>query len=209
MTRECAKEKLARIHKATKSLAAQGDIKDLSIYAIAREAAMAASSVYHHYPNVEDLVCRMTQEELEGFKQVLLDAIEPDKIRSWKDINYQIEIGFANHYNSNCFIRKVILGHHAFHSVYNLDESNDLLLGDVAESVYRRFFDLPPLPQDVNIFSIAMQAADRVYGLRLNTEEAIPEHMIREAVRLTERYLGGYLPEYLPPASKDLSNKAI
>lgn len=208
MTRECAQEKIQRIHNAALNLAERIDINDLSIYSVAREAGIAASSVYHHYPNVEALVYRLTEEVLAGFEDLLVASINPDEVHHWSDINRQFEMAFANFYNENVFARKVILGHHTYHSVRLMDEANDLKLGKIMEEQFRRFYELPPLPTDVNIFSIAMQVADRVYSLGLDVEEHIPDYMIREAVRLTESYLGGYLPRYLPKPSMtaDMAN---
>ncbi|WED23435.1 hypothetical protein L3Q72_19540 [Vibrio sp. JC009] len=76
-----------------------------------------------------------------------------------------------------------------------------MVLGRRVESIYRRFFDIPTLPSSINIFAIALQAADKVYSLSYREHHCIEAEMAEEGIRLSEAYLGLYLPHMCPRIS--------
>ena len=59
---------------------------------------------------------------------------------------------------------------------------------------------LPALPQDVDIFALAMQAADKLLAVGYQQAGALSDPICREATRLMTAYLSVYLPPVLPPA---------
>lgn len=198
MKKESTQQRLERIHNAATSLVAQRDVNSISIYDVAKEAAIAASTVYHHYPNIEALMYRLMEDIFEDFKSVLQDAVIPENIHHWSDINRMIEQGFVDYYSNNPLVQRILLGQHTYASIRHADAQNDLLLAQYVEEIYRRHFILPELPKDVNIFAIALQVADKVYSMNYRENGSIPPEMAREAITVTESYLGVYLPKVLP-----------
>ncbi|WP_064604672.1 TetR/AcrR family transcriptional regulator [Photobacterium sp. J15] len=198
MKKESTKQRLERIHTAATNLVSQRDVNSISIYDVAKEAAIAASTVYHHYPNIEALMYRLMEDIFEDFKSVLQNAIVPEKINHWSDINRMIEQGFVTYYNNNPLVQRILLGQHTYASIRHADAQNDLVLAEYVEEIYRRHFVLPELPKDVNIFAIALQVADKVYSMNYRENGSIPPEMAREAITVTEAYLNVYLPKMLP-----------
>jgi len=122
----------------------------------------------------------------------------PEDIHHWTDINRMIEQGFVNYYSNNPLVQRILLGQHTYASIRHADAQNDLLLAEYVEQIYRQYFILPELPKDVNIFAIALQVADKVYSMNYRENGNIPNEMAREAIIVTEAYLGVYLPKILP-----------
>lgn len=198
MKKESTEQRLERIHKAAISLASQRNVNSISIYDVAKEAAIAASTVYHHYPNIESLICELMNDVFSDFLNVLENAVDAEKVHHWSDINRMIEQSFVNYYMTTPLAQHTLLGQHTYATVRHADAQNDLLLGQKVEEIYRKFYVLPELPGDVNIFAIALQVADKVYSMNYRENGEIAPEMAREAVVLTEAYLGAYLPKYMP-----------
>ncbi|MDB1124015.1 TetR/AcrR family transcriptional regulator [Vibrio algarum] len=198
MKKESTEQRLERIHEAAVTLASRRSVDSISIYDVAKEASIAASTVYHHYPNIESLICELMKGIFDDFIHVLEDSIVEDQIHHWSDINRMIEQGFVDYYRKSPLAQHTLLGQHTYASVRTEDARNDLLLGLKVEQIYRRYFVLPELPKDVNIFAIALQVADKVYSLNFRQIGEIEPEMAREAQVITEAYIGAYLPKILP-----------
>lgn len=198
MKKESTEQRLERIHNAAITLASRRNVDSISIYDIAKEASIATSTVYHHYPNIESLICELMKGIFEDFSDVLDKAVEGEIIHHWSDINRMIERGFVAYYRSSPLAQHTLLGQHTYASVRSEDAQNDLLLGQKVEAIYRSHFELPELPKDVNIFAIALQVADKVYSMNYRENGEIAPEMEREARVLTEAYIGAYLPKILP-----------
>ncbi len=133
----------------------------------------------------------------DDFLSVLDTAVESDKVTHWSDINRMIEQSFVDYYMSTPLAQHTLLGQHTYATVRHADAQNDQLLGQRVEAIYRQFYTLPELPKDVNIFAIALQVADKVYSMNYRENGEIAPEMAREAIVLTEAYLGVYLPKHL------------
>ncbi|OON37123.1 TetR family transcriptional regulator [Izhakiella australiensis] len=197
MRKEPTEHRLQRIREAAVQLASQRSVNMISIYDVAREAAIAASTVYHHYPNIEALICELMNDVFRDFSEILQHAVDDSQVKHWTDINRMIEKSFVNYYRNTPLVQHILLGQHTYSSIRHADAQNDLLLGKQVEDIYQRYFILPALPQDVNIFSIALQVADKVYSMNYREGGEIAPEMAREAIIITEAYLGSYLPKNL------------
>jgi len=201
MKRESTEQRLERIHNAAITLASRREVDSISIYDVAKMASIAASTVYHHYPNIESLICELMKGIFADFLEVLDNAVIDEEVHHWSDINRMIEQGFVAYYRETPLAQHTLLGQHTYASVRSEDAQNDLLLGERVEQIYRKHFELPELPKDVNIFAIALQVADKVYSMNYRENGQIAPEMAREAQVLTEAYLGAYLPKILPRKS--------
>jgi hypothetical protein len=60
------------------------------------------------------------------------------------------------------------------------------------------FTQVPPRPDDVDVFALAIELADRVYARSVQLHDQITARMAEEGMRVFDAYLGLYLPPYLP-----------
>lgn len=190
-------KKLDIIHKAAVKLIERREANDISIYDIAKECGMSTSTVYHHFSNIESLFQSLIKDVFKDFDCILDTCVLSDKIKHWSDINRMIESGYVKYYEDNAIAQRLILSRHTFTSINNSDVENDYLLGKRVESIYRKYFNIPDLPENINIFAIALQTADKVYSLSYREYGCIKSEMAEEAIRLTQAYLGLYLPNQL------------
>ncbi len=197
MQKVSKEKKLDRIHGAVMKLIERREANDISIYDISRECGMATSTVYHHYPNIEHLFQSLMEDVFTDFDAILDNCINPDEVKHWSDINQMIESGYVKYYEDNAIAQKLILSRHTFTSINHSDVENDFILGKRVEKIYRSYFNIPELPENINIFAIALQTADKVYSLSYREHGCIRNDMAEEAVRLTQAYLGLYLPNQM------------
>lgn len=187
-------EKLRRIHEAVSQLMLRREVTDISMYDVAKECKMATSTVYHHYPNIENLFQHLLDNVFIDFDELLENSVNKNKVTHWHDINRMIESAYVNYYNNSPIAAKLILGRHTFTDLGHADMENDLLLGRRVEKIYREYFDIPTLPEAMNILAISLQVADKIYSLSYRQYGQItPEHA-NEAIRLTQSYLSLYIP---------------
>ena len=78
------------------------------------------------------------------------------------------------------------------------DSQHDLELGQLMHGLFMRHFELPVLPQEVDVFALAMELGDRVYARSIQINGSITPRMAEEGARVVDAYLGLYLPPYLP-----------
>lgn len=197
MQKVSKEKKLDRIHDAVMKLIERREANDISIYDISKECGMATSTVYHHYPNIEHLFQSLMEDVFTDFDAILDNCIKPNEVNHWSDINRMIESGYVKYYEDNAIAQKLILSRHTFTSINHSDVENDFVLSQRVEDIYRSYFNIPELPEHINIFAIALQTADKVYSLSYREHGCIKSDMAEEAVRLTQAYLGLYLPNQI------------
>ena len=194
MKKESTEQKLNRIHTAAINLVESRDVNNISIYDISREAGIASSTIYHHYPKVESIFEHLMTIVFKDFDAVLYGAIDPEKVNHWSDINRMIETAFIDFYRKNKMVQNMLLCAHTLSSVRSKDLENDIRIGQLVDGIYRQYFDIPKQPAHVNIFTVSLQLADRVYSLDYRKLGYISDVMAKEAIRVTEAYLSLYIP---------------
>ncbi|KAB1176179.1 TetR/AcrR family transcriptional regulator [Photobacterium damselae] len=204
MRRESTEHRLERIHRAVRKLIERRDISDISIYDVAKEASIATSTVYHHYRNISELFDFLMSSVFSDFEKVLYSSIDETKINHWSDINRMIEEGFVRYYREDLLVQKLLLSQHTFSSIRHADVENDAYLGILVDGIYRKYFNIPSQPQHVNIFTVALQLADKVYSLNYRNNGSIDADMAEEAIKVTQSYLSLYLPHCIPKNSYEL-----
>lgn len=189
-----AEQKIQKINEAVVELMEKREATDISMYDVAKQCGMATSTVYHHYPNIETLFHSLLNNVFEEFESLLENCIIASKIDHWTDINKMIESAYVKYYNNNPIAKKLILGQHTFSQLCHADTENDLKLGEQTEAIYRKYFEIPQLEQPINIFSISLQVADKIYSMSYRKYGYITPELAQEAIRLTESYLKLYIP---------------
>lgn len=196
--RASSQERIDRILDATVTLLGQRSLSDLSIYAIAAQADIPPSSVYHFFPQLADVLAALAQRVFAELDAVLGVAPEDAAPSGWADLVERVEERFQQYYQSHPAARELLLGAHELAGIRQADRQHDSFLGDSLRAYLARHYQLPALPLDVDIFTLAMQAADKLLAIDHQQHGRLTAPMRREAKRMMVAYLGLYLPPILP-----------
>lgn len=206
MTRPAAPRKLraasqARVDSildAARELLAVEGAASLSIYSVAERAGIPPSSVYHFFASVPALLEALTADIHAAFRASLQAPIEHERLFSWRDLSRLVEQRMLEIYNADAAARQLILAQHGLAEINQADRQHDLELGRLMQEVFDRHFQLPALPEDIDVFALAMELGDRVYARSIQMHGEITPRMAEEALRVFDAYLGLYLPPFLP-----------
>ncbi|MCF3195087.1 TetR/AcrR family transcriptional regulator [Pseudomonas bubulae] len=183
---------------AARTLLAVEGVASLSIYSVAERAQIPPSSVYHFFAGVPALLQALTGDVHAAFRACLQAPIDHQALGSWRDLSRIVEQRMLTIYNEDAAARQLILAQHGLTEVTQADRQHDLELGQLMHALFMRHFELPVLPQDVDVFTLAMELGDRVYARSIQLHEHITSRMAEESMRVVDAYLGLYLPPFLP-----------
>ena len=178
-------------------LAAEG-VASLSIYSVAERANIPPSSVYHFFASVPALLEALTADIHAAFRASLQAPIGHEQLNDWRDLSRVVELRMLNIYNADAAARQLILAQHGLAEINQADRQHDIELGQLMLEVFDRHFLLPALPDDVDVFALAMELSDRVYARSIQLHGEITPRMAEEGMRVFNAYLGLYLPPFLP-----------
>jgi AcrR family transcriptional regulator len=182
---------------ARELLAAEG-VASLSIYSVAERAQIPPSSVYHFFASVPAMLEALTADVHAAFRASLQAPVDHDTLHSWRDLSRIVEMRMLKIYNDDAAARQLILAQHGLTEVNQADRQHDIELGHLMFEVFDRHFQLPTLPDDVDVFALAMELGDRVYARSMQLHEQITPRMAEEGMRVFDAYMGLYLPPFLP-----------
>ncbi|WP_122559499.1 TetR/AcrR family transcriptional regulator [Pseudomonas viridiflava] len=186
---------------AARTLLASEGVASLSIYSVAERAGIPPSSVYHFFASVPALLEALTADIHAAFRASLQAPIEHDSLDSWRDLSRVVEMRMLDIYNADAAARQLILAQHGLTEINQADRQHDIELGHLMLDVFNRHFHLPALPDDVDVFALAMELGDRVYARSVQLHGEITPRMAVEGMRVFDAYVGLYLPVYLPKIS--------
>ena len=191
-------ERKRAILAATRELMETTSINNLSLYQIADRAGIPPSSLYHFFPKLENLLGALVEEIFVAFDSLLDEPLDPESIHHWTDITRVLQSRFVEYYRQHKYVRDLILGQHIISNIHHADFIHDDLLGIKTREHHQKLFHLPTLPDNYNIFAIALQVADKVYALSYQEFGNITDTMAREGRRAAQAYLGLYIPDIVP-----------
>ncbi len=196
--RASSQARIAAILDAARALLADEGSGGLSIYSVAERADIPPSSVYHFFPSVPALLQGLTGEVHAAFRACLEQPVDHAALRDWRDLARLVEERTLAVYADDAAARQLILASHGLAEVTQADRQHDVQLGQAMRALFERHFELPPLPPDIEIFSLAMELGDRVYALSVQRHGLITERLAEEGMRVIDAYLWLYLPPCLP-----------
>ncbi|WP_122571071.1 TetR/AcrR family transcriptional regulator [Pseudomonas viridiflava] len=182
---------------AARTLLASEGVASLSIYSVAERAGIPPSSVYHFFASVPALLEALTADIHAAFRASLQAPIEHDSLDSWRDLSRVVEMRMLDIYNADAAARQLILAQHGLTEINQADRQHDIELGHLMLEVFNRHFHLPALPDDVDVFALAMELGDRVYARSVQLHGEITPRMAVEGMRVFDAYVGLYLPPFL------------
>jgi AcrR family transcriptional regulator len=183
---------------AARALLASDGVASLSIYNVAERAEIPPSSVYHFFASVPALLEALTADVHAAFRESLQQPIDHEQLNNWHDLSRLVESRMLNIYNEDAAARQLILAQHGLTEVNQADRQHDIELGNLMHELFARHFQLPALPDDVDVFALALELADRVYARSMQLHDTISPRMAEEGMRVFDAYMGLYLPPYLP-----------
>lgn len=183
---------------AARTLLAAEGVSSLSIYSVAERAEIPPSSVYHFFASVPALLEALTGDVHAAFRACLQAPIAHESLNTWHDLSRIVERRMLSIYSEDAAARQLILAQHGLTEVTRADRQHDLELGQLMHALFMRHFELPALPQDVDVFALAMELGDRVYARSIQLHDSITPRMAEEGQRVFDAYLGLYLPPFLP-----------
>ncbi|MES2817523.1 MAG: TetR/AcrR family transcriptional regulator [Pseudomonadota bacterium] len=196
--RASSQARIAVILEAARALLAEQGIASLSIYSVAERAQIPPSSVYHFFASVPALLEALTAQIHATFRASLEAPVDAAMLRDWRDLSRVVEERMLAIYASDAAARQLILTQHGLTEINQADRQHDIELGRLMQALFDRHFPLPALPEDVDVFALAMELGDRVYARSVQQHGSITPRLAEEGMRVFDAYLGLYLPIYLP-----------
>ena len=196
--RASSQSRIAVILAAARELLAEQGVASLSIYSVAERAQIPPSSVFHFFASVPALLEALTADIHGAFRACLQEPIEHDSLRDWRDLSRLVEQRMLAIYAADAAARQLILAQHGLAEVTQADRQHDIELGQAMQVLFDRHFPLPQLPDEVDVFALAMELGDRVYARSVQLHGEITPRMAEEGMRVFDAYLGLYLPPLLP-----------
>lgn len=196
--RASSQARIDSILAAARTLLADEGVASLSVYSVAERAQIPPSSVYHFFASVPALLEALTGDVHRAFRACLQAPIDSHALHTWHDLSRLVEQRMLAIYNQDAAARQLILAQHGLSEVIQADRQHDIELGDLLRTVFAEHFQLPVLPEDVQVFALAMELGDRVYARSVQLHGVITPRMAEEGMRVFDAYIGLYLPPYLP-----------
>lgn len=201
--RQRSQARIDAILAAARSILAEAGVAGLSVYAVAELAEIPPSSVYHFFPSVPALLEGLTADIHAAFRACLQAPIDSHSLTTWRDLSRLVEERMLGLYNEDAAARQLILAQHGLSEVTQADRQHDIELGALMQALFARHFVLPQLPEEVDVFTLAMELGDRVYARSVQMHGVITPRLAEEGMRVFDAYLGLYLPPYLARRSED------
>ncbi|MCY1364930.1 Bacterial regulatory protein, tetR family [compost metagenome] len=196
--RASSQARIAGILAAARALLAEQGVAGLSIYTVAERAQIPPSSVYHFFASVPALLEALTADVHAAFRACLREPVEHAALRDWRDLARLVEQRMLAIYAADTAARQLILAQHGLSEVTQADRQFDIELGQQMQALFARHFVLPPLPDDIDVFALAIELSDRVYARSVQLHGVITPRLAEEGMRVFDAYLGLYLPPLLP-----------
>ncbi|CAE6883881.1 MULTISPECIES: TetR/AcrR family transcriptional regulator [Pseudomonas] len=202
--RASSQARIAAILTVARDLMAEQGVASLSIYNVAERAAIPPSSVYHFFASVPALLEALTADIHAAFRACLQEPVEHTQLRDWRDLSAIVEQRMLAIYARDPAARQLILAQHGLSEITQADRQHDIELGAQMRNLFARHFMLPPLPDDIDVFALAMELGDRVYARSVQLHGTISPRLAEEGMRVFDAYLSLYLPPLLPKRPEPL-----
>ncbi|QKE65361.1 TetR/AcrR family transcriptional regulator [Aquipseudomonas campi] len=203
--RASSQARIALILDAARALLSEQGFNGLSIYSVAERAEIPPSSVYHFFASVPALLEALTADIHAAFRDCLLQPVAHAELHDWRDLSRIVEQRMLAIYARDSAARQLILAQHGLAEVVQADRQHDLELGRLMQALFERHFPLPHLPEDIDVFALAMELGDRVYARSVQLHGVITPRLAEEGMRVFDAYLSLYLPPALPKRRLPLS----
>lgn len=173
------------------------DIDEIGLPAIAREAQIPLSSIYHLFPTLEAAYTGLVRRYNTQMDRDLEPFIIGHPTAGWQELSRALLAAAREFYARNPVVARL-----ALRPVPNLvaratDDSHIAELARRFAAEVDRRFHAPRVTALDQRFAIAMAISDRIWSLGLKDDGTVPDFLFEESVRAVLGYLGHYLPPCL------------
>lgn len=172
-------------------------VEELSFRQVCDKAGVPEGSAYHFFANRYDLLSALTTRLAERFSIEYQKPVPSRLVTTWQDLVDIISDRAVKMYRENPAAVQIWLSGRTPAEVRLADHVSDNQVSAVIRSVFARFFVLPELPRDLDIFFYFLELSDVILSLSVIEHGAITNRMIEESRRAGKAYLGTYLPPVL------------
>lgn len=191
-------ERRKRFIKAAREVMRTRSLQEMTFKDICAHAGVPPSSAYHFFANKFAIIEAIVEEVSPEFYAAISGEISAEKVQTWQDVVRILFDRSMTYVNGDRSAREVLLGGHVPAEIRLATRIRDRRLGLYFRDVIGRFFVLPEIPEEEEVFFIFVQTMDTVVQLSQIEHGYVTDFMKSEAVRLGMAYLGLYLPLTLP-----------
>jgi AcrR family transcriptional regulator len=155
--RRSSRQRIEHILTAARQLLVEQGPSGLNIYAVAQTAALPPSSVYHFFPSVAALLGALTHDVHAAFRICLEIPVDHDRLMVWRDLSRIVEERMLEIYAVDAAARQLILANHGLTEIARVDQQHDTELGALLQTLFNRHFEMPVLPNDIDVFALAIE----------------------------------------------------
>lgn len=174
-------------------------VHEVGLPAIAREARIPLSSIYHLFPTIEAAYTGLVRRYNAQLDRELEPLVNGPATADWQDLARILLAAARTFYASNPVVARLALRPYSHQAARASDELHIAELAARFAAELNRRFHAPASKALEQRFAIAMAISDRVWSLGLREDGTIPDDLFAESVRAVLGYLGHYLPPCLEP----------
>lgn len=175
---------------------------EISIYAIAESAGISPPSVYHFFPDSNQVYLALSERIHRRFVEAF-DVVPEGDFASWQDLMLLRFRQGQHYYNSHAAARRLLLGSGLSATIRARDLEIDRQLASRSLEEMRRYFLLPEAPEIEERFTELLVINDAIWALSVHRHGCITDAYEEQARRAREAYSRTFLPEYLPRRPAD------
>jgi AcrR family transcriptional regulator len=175
-------------------------IEELSFKQVCEKAGVPEGSAYHFFANRYDLLTGLANHLAKDFMDVYTKPIPKGQIKSWQDLVRVIVSRAVDTYRSNPATRQIWLSGRAPAQVRLADHMSDTTVSNEIRGIFERFFKLPSLPTQFDVFFHFLELCDVPLSLSVIEHGEILDDMVEESERVGIGYLSTYFPAVLETA---------
>ena len=171
----------------------------VGLSAIAHEAGIPVSSIYHLFPTTEAAYAGLVRR-YNARMDLELDALLSGALPAvWQEIARTLFAAARSFYAAHPALARLVLRPTPFGAARASDDVHiDELAARIAVEIGRRFH-IPYVHALEKRLAIAIAINDRVWSLGLNDDGTISDFLFDESMRAVLGYLGNFLPPCLEP----------
>lgn len=184
--------------ETTRALLLERPLDQLSLTMVAEQAGIPASSIYHFYGDISELLKDVARAiSLEMVAE--LDAKAGQGVHDgWQSIVRDFMRGASAIFNANRAARQLMLGPRTPPDIKRAACYEESRFGNALAREIEAVFVLPLIEDREGVFFRAVQICDLMFSLSVADHDAVTPKGCEEGAHASIAYLGLYLPPILP-----------
>ena len=190
-------ERRNQILSTIRGLLRGGAINDIALGDVAKSANIPASSIYHFYASVDEILVDLIEEFRKDVLMFMEERGQQFETDSWQALVDWLVETTKDFYVEHHEYQQLILSGQAKANIKLVDRDSDDLIAKLIVAAFNERFDLPRLPNFEQTSYIALEIVDLIFSLSVQKYGEIRKEYVEEAKLASKSYLRAYLPEIL------------